>query len=200
MRALLILSLAAATVHASPAEEAHQHFEEGNKHFHLGAFYKAAEEYKLAYRAKPDPVLLYDAAQALRLAHEPGEAIFFYKSFLSTGPKSQQRHVVEQRIVELTRELEAQRHAALSVEPSPAPLVLAPPESPATAPTVTAPTAPEVFATQGPVLVAHPAPRRRRWWPWAVAGAAVVVGVALGVGLGVGLNDGSPKAATSLRF
>jgi hypothetical protein len=198
MRALILLLLFCPNLLAGGlAPEAQRHYQEADKLFHLGAFYQAAAEYKLAYRAEPNPSFLYNAAQALRLAHELADAIFFYKSYLSTSPHSPMRREIIERIAALENELHSERRGALE-EP---PLKIAPLPPPTTTPlpppppTTTPPRAlPEVRRA------AVVAPRKKRTWPWAVAGAAVAVGVALGVGLGVGLNDGAPQAATTFHF
>src|SRR5262245_20698693 len=47
---------------------ARKHYAEGTKAFNLGEFQRAITEYRAAYNAKPDPVFLYNIAQAYRLA------------------------------------------------------------------------------------------------------------------------------------
>src|SRR5712692_5479417 len=83
------------------AAEAKRHFEAGTSAFNLGEFARAAEEYRKAYKLRPDPVFLYNIAQAYRLAKDPNQALFFYRSFLRNMPNAPNRKEVEDRIKKL---------------------------------------------------------------------------------------------------
>src|SRR5438105_2708531 len=61
--ALLVLGLPAPrALGDSAAAAAKRHYEVGTAAYDLGEFVRAAEEYREAYRAKPQPALLYDIA------------------------------------------------------------------------------------------------------------------------------------------
>ena len=162
---------------AAGVQSAKAHFDEAQKHFAVGEFHEAGEEYQLAYKAKPDPALLYDAATAFRLANEPERAIVLYRNYLQFYP-NQPNAADVRNVVEQLREGIAAAARAKDTPPKeplkPAPAVEEPKVAEATpAPTVVA-VAPE------------PAPERRgtpvykRWWLWTIVGV-VVVGAAAGV-------------------
>ncbi len=108
---------AVATEPPSPSEQARKHFEEGTKAFNLGEFQRAVTEYKAAYNAKPDPVFLYNIAQAYRLANDLTNALFFYRSFLRNAPDAPNRREVDGRIRTLEQQL-AQQHALTQAPPN----------------------------------------------------------------------------------
>jgi hypothetical protein len=136
----------AAPAHATDdplAVEAKKHYEEGTKAFNLGEYPRAIAEFKAAYNAKPDPLLLYNIAQSFRLGSDAAQALFFYKSFLRNMPNAPNRKEVEGRIRTLEKLVEEQKSqppvvaapaAARKEEPPPvaapaAAVVVAPPPS-----------------------------------------------------------------------
>jgi hypothetical protein len=163
------------------SDEARLHFDEGTKHYNIGEFRQAAAEYTLAYKLKPASVLLYNIAQAHRLAEEPEQALFFYRSYLRNAPGAVNHAEVEDRIKRLEKQLSEAK--AIVVDPpngTVAPIEL--PAAPSPAPAVSP--APE------PIRLVMDPPRKmelhRRWWVWTLAGVAVT---GLAVGLGVGLTQ-----------
>src|SRR5262245_16083155 len=100
MRILLLILLLCRPAAAADTD-ARRHFEEGSKAFALGEFPKAIEEYRAAYRLKPDPAILYNIAQAYRLNSELTQAVFFYRSYLRNMVNAPNRKEVEQRIAAL---------------------------------------------------------------------------------------------------
>jgi hypothetical protein len=82
--------------------EARQHYERAVTHFNLGEFADAATEFRAVYKAAPQAALLYDVAQAYRLANDREQALFFYQSYLRAEPTSTHRELVERRIKELS--------------------------------------------------------------------------------------------------
>src|SRR6184192_3593733 len=73
---------------------AKEHFQKGTKYFDLGRFDEAIKEYEAAYEVKDEPVLLYNIAQAHRLAGHTRDAVYFYKSYLRRVPKASNRDEV----------------------------------------------------------------------------------------------------------
>ena len=67
-RIVVSVMLLGLVAHASPVDDARQHYQAGTAAFNLGDFPKAVIEYKAAYTAKQDPTFLYNIAQAARLA------------------------------------------------------------------------------------------------------------------------------------
>jgi len=90
------------------AAEARSHYEEGTKAYNLGEYPRAVTEFKAAYNAKPDPLLLYNIAQSFRLGGDAGQALFFYRSFLRNMPGAPNRKEVEGRIRTLEKQVEKQ--------------------------------------------------------------------------------------------
>jgi tetratricopeptide (TPR) repeat protein len=203
---LAMVGPASAAEAKSDAAVAKHHFDQGTKAFNLGEFARATTEYKAAYEAKPDPVFLYNIAQAYRLAGDLTQALFFYRSFLRNLPTTPNRREVEGRIRSLEEQV-ANQHSVTtqppnttvppggvpsSSEASEPPTARAKPVEPAAdAPAATVAGA-SSSSTAGELTAT--APRRagkqsvaKKWWLWTAVGV-VAVGAGLGIGLGLGLN------------
>jgi tetratricopeptide (TPR) repeat protein len=211
--ALGLLFALVSTARADSSAEAKQHFEEGTKAFNLGEFPRAVTEYKAAYQAKPDPVFLYNIAQAYRLHGDLQQAVFFYRTFLNNMPNAPNKREVERRITTLEAQIAQQKAVATTPPNTPVaptsttveqPPTQPPPEPPpatTTTPVATTP-APPPAATTTPVASSTstaPAndakqPIYKKWWLWTIVGGVVVVGVAVGVGVGVGASGGPPDS------
>ncbi|HVU51969.1 MAG TPA: tetratricopeptide repeat protein, partial [Polyangia bacterium] len=76
---------------ADDTQRAKEFFQQGTTYFNLGDFDKAIEAFQEAYKAKPDPLFLYNIGQAYRLKGDAGKAIFFYKGYLRNAPKAPNR-------------------------------------------------------------------------------------------------------------
>jgi tetratricopeptide (TPR) repeat protein len=183
-------------------------YTEGRKAFDLGEFEKAVVAYKAAYKAKPDAAFLFNIAQAYRLANDPTQAAFFYKSFLRNRPDAPNRAEIEERIKQMdeaTRKAAAAPPAAGPVpQPAPAPQPAPPPDpvNPAAASAVLAhepnlklpaPAEPQaaVAATSAQEPSQDSAFYTRPWF-WGVAGA-VLAGVIVGVVLASGRGGNAPS-------
>jgi tetratricopeptide (TPR) repeat protein len=163
----MALAVLAGTAHAQSADEAKAKalFDEGTQHFNLAEYDEAIVAYKEAYRLLPDPLFLFNIAQAYRQDGDCGKARTFYKSYLREAPDAYNREKVEQRIVEME---ECIRATGAVPEADP-PVVV---EKPKIEPEVTKEPEPR------PVVVDRPAPRRGG--TQRIAGiAAAGVGVAL---------------------
>jgi tetratricopeptide (TPR) repeat protein len=114
--ALIILVLSPCA-HAEDRQLAREHFQRGSKAFALGAYDEAIAEYSAAYRIKDDPALLYNIAQAHRLASHAPEALRFYKMYLSLVPKAPNRDEIESKIAELQKLAEQQKKTATEMPP-----------------------------------------------------------------------------------
>lgn len=162
------------SAHADDVHAAKTHFDEAQKHFAVGEFQAAAEEYQLAYKAKPDAALLYDAAQAFRLANEPERAIVLYRNYLQFYPDQPNANDVRILIEQLRQNIAAQR--AQQTPPQDASKPAPQKESTQLAPP----------ASGNAAVVAKGRPRRqttpayKKWWLWTIVGV-VVVGAAVGV-------------------
>ncbi|MEO6954811.1 MAG: tetratricopeptide repeat protein [Polyangia bacterium] len=166
--------------------EAVAHFQAGRKAYNLGDFARAAVEYKAAYDAKPDPAFLYNIAQAYRLANNPDQALFFYRSYLRnvTGDHPD----IEAHI----HKLEAQIAARQAVTQ---PAVIQPATTP---PVIT----PQVTAVTSPLAAPaerSPTPTYKKGWFWgAIVGGVLVAGVAVGLGVGLGVDRNPSPPGTAL--
>ncbi len=98
---LLAVLLWGATTHvarAAPtdaaAKQARAAYDEGQVAFNLGQWDKAIDAWQRGYKAKPDPVFLYNIAQAYRKAGNLEQSIFFYKSYLHNTSNAPNRDEV----------------------------------------------------------------------------------------------------------
>jgi len=78
-----VLGLFETAAHADEVSEARQHYQRAQTHYAVGEFADAAREYQAAYKLKPDPALLYNAAQASRLAGLHRQALLLYKNYVN---------------------------------------------------------------------------------------------------------------------
>jgi tetratricopeptide (TPR) repeat protein len=80
----VVLGVALASPRPAVAEkmDARRHYEKATAAFGLGKYDEAAREYEAAFELKPDPALLYNAAQAYRLAGRNTRAIELYRNYL----------------------------------------------------------------------------------------------------------------------
>ncbi len=182
-----------ALAHADNPAEARIHYDRGLAAYALENFADAAVEYEKAFALKPDPRILYNAAQAHRGAGNYERALHLYQSYLRVyGKRAEKREDVERLILELQAAVATQKKAQASP-----PVGVAEPDttSPQTKPSIVEPaptlsTPPETVTNALIVDTAPSAPKRvyKKGWFWGVVvGAVVVVGV--GVGLGVGLSS-----------
>jgi len=176
--------------------EARAHHERGMSAYALEHFAEAAEEYEKAFQLKADAALLYNAAQAHRLAGNSDRALRLYQSYLRVfGRKASNREEVERHIAALQRAIAVQQAAQLSP-----PVGVAEPEGPR--PVNLVPTAPPPSMDKHPsIIVSLPArkPLYQKAWFWGViAGVAVGIGVGVGVGVGTtGTKNPTPSFGTT---
>jgi hypothetical protein len=140
------------------SKRARDAFAEGTTFFNLGQWDKAVESWQLGYKYKPDPIFLYNIAQAYRLAENHERAVFFYKSYLRNSPKAPNRLEVQERIDQLQKLID-QKAKAREAEPEG---VAAPGTAPTTAqaePPPTAAAAPPAPAAAETAVVAQAPPK-----------------------------------------
>ena len=85
---VLTMALGIRAAHAQDADtaRAREYFKEGVTAYDLGKYDEAIVAFEQAYRAKDDPVFLYNIAQSHRLAQRFPEAVRFYKNYLRRAP------------------------------------------------------------------------------------------------------------------
>jgi len=99
---------------AGDSEEARAFFDKATASFALGHYPVAAENFEKAFELKPDPALLYNAAQAHRLAGNKERALVLYQNYLRLYSKAGKRAEVEARVEELKKAIERDREVATS--------------------------------------------------------------------------------------
>jgi tetratricopeptide (TPR) repeat protein len=85
----------------APNEEARRLFERGQRHYNVGEFDAAIDEFKRAYELSPAPGLLFNIAQAYRARRDRERALYYYATYLHEDPRAPERAYVEARMSEL---------------------------------------------------------------------------------------------------
>ena len=182
---------------ANAKEGARRLYQEATSAYGLGNYGQAAELYEKAFALKADPALLYNAAQAHRIAGHAERATELYRNYLRLFPMAEQG-------------AEAQRHIDALHQAPAAPVPFTPAGS-STSPAATS--APVVaLAKVGEGGAAPPPPAasvdlsataaitpaesdrpkgRSRTWLWVTLGAAVVAGTIAAVVAMSGRQDPS---------
>lgn len=175
--ALLAASCCSAPAFADRASDAREHYQNATAHFAVGEFADAATEYQAAFKLKPDPALLFNAAQSYRLANNPDKALILYKNYLQLYPDQPNVEEVRQQIAHVQSMIEAE-HAKPKAPPPPA----ATEPAPSTA--APAPKPPDVKTPEPAPLTAPPptavtkreTPVYKKWWIWTIVGVVVAGG------------------------
>jgi tetratricopeptide (TPR) repeat protein len=92
-------------------QEIRAHYQRASRDYDLGKFLEAIDDYQVIYEIDGDPVMLFNLAQAYRLAQQPERAIQFYRRYLQRSPAARNREAVEQKIATLDKLL-AEHHKA----------------------------------------------------------------------------------------
>lgn len=182
---LLVMTMTA-TVRAQNVSSARLHYQRGTTYYDLGRYHEAAKEYEAAFELKDDPALLFNIAQAYRLAHEYADAVRAYRAYLRRLPNADNATEVEARIHEMQELINQQR----STEQRPPLGTIAPTMKPAESPPP---------ATTAAATATATAPERKplykKWWLWTAVGV-VAVGAAVGIGVGVAVANQNSFNAT----
>ncbi|HTR51070.1 MAG TPA: hypothetical protein VMJ10_10220 [Kofleriaceae bacterium] len=94
---------------------------DGQALYNGGDYRGAAEKFKLAYDRDPDPVYLFNLAQADRFAKQCSESADAYRRFLAAAPTAPNRDKVEHYIEEMDACAKDQALTPPSPAPAPAP-------------------------------------------------------------------------------
>ncbi|MCA9645215.1 MAG: PEGA domain-containing protein [Polyangiaceae bacterium] len=111
---LTIVMLSSSSVLAGP-EEAKAHFERGAEAYKEARYEEAIDGFSKAYAEDPKPILLYNIAQAYERLGDTSNALRAYRDFLREGPSDDDRAVIETRIRNLEKRLQARGLQQLSV-------------------------------------------------------------------------------------
>ena len=161
---VVVAVVAPAGAVAAPVDEARALNDKATAAFALGRFPEAAEQFEKAFELKPDPALLYNAAQAHRLAGNKERALALYQSYLRVYGNGDKRADADARV----RELKEVIARAEPVRGPPVAIGAAPP--PATPP-------PAAISLVAPLEPAADRPATSRPLLWLGIGGAVVAAV-----------------------
>jgi tetratricopeptide (TPR) repeat protein len=103
LAAALLSSPAAAARDSAAQQEARDYFTKATAAFGLGHYEEAAHFYESAFSVHPDASLLYDAAQANRLAGARARALQLYRNYLRLYPTGAFAPQVKKQIAELEK-------------------------------------------------------------------------------------------------
>ena len=92
---------AAPSTDAQRLRAARTHYENAVSHYNLDEIEAALEEFREAYRFKPDPSFLFNIAQCYRKLGQREAAIDFYRKYVRASPDATNRAEAERRIAEL---------------------------------------------------------------------------------------------------
>ena len=169
------------------------------KHYNLSEYKEALDEFKDAYRAFEEPLLLFNIAQCQRQLGLRTDAIHSYRAYLRESKDIRNRDEVERVIASLEQAARDEEHSrppqgTLTPEPQQKVVVTPVPEQKVVVTPVLEPVPAPV--TPSLVVVAQPArtPVYKKWWLWTTIG---VVAVGVGLGLGLGLSGGTTYPAAS---
>jgi tetratricopeptide (TPR) repeat protein len=100
---------------------ARHHYEIATSYLEHKLYEQAAHEFKAAYLANPDAMLLYNIAQAYRLAKQPNEALQYYKMYLAAAPDATDRAEVQRQMSDMEKLAADQRNPPPAPAPAPLP-------------------------------------------------------------------------------
>jgi len=125
---VLLIGCLARTAFAASGRDAKKIYEEATAAFGLGRYAEAAEKYEAAFAARPDPALLYNAAQAYRLAGNKPRALELYRNYVRLYPDGANANDARSQVAALKKDIDGERPP---VAPPPPPPVTAPAPGPA---------------------------------------------------------------------
>ena len=192
MVATMLLALARGAGAAEEKKsEARRLYDEATAAFGVGNYAEAAEKYEGSFKLHPDAALLYNAAQAYRMAGNQPRALQLYRNFVRLYGDNPRTEDARNHAAALEKAIASGKPAAVAPPPagtSPAPVTTAPsPELAPTQPPAVSLGAPPPQPAQPPALIEQQATQPggadesspslvRRPWFWVAVGAAVVGG------------------------
>jgi tetratricopeptide (TPR) repeat protein len=124
---LAVPRLAHAQMTQAQKDEVKQHYQRATRAYDLQKYQEAIDEYQKAYEISGDPPMLYNIAQAYRLADQPAEAARYYRRFLQRMPSARNREDVERKIADQERIAEQRKKNEPVTPPAPPPPPTKPP-------------------------------------------------------------------------
>lgn len=155
-------------VSAETKAQAGQAFARGMKQYQAKEYAKAITEFESGYKLIPQPVFLYNIAQAHRLSGESEKALAMYRRYLRESPTAPNRAEVEDRISALEQQLGPAYYSTLYVPPGS-----------------------ENMTEPAPAPLSRDSRGKKPIWPivLGVVGGVVVVGAAVGLGVYFGTRS-----------
>ena len=156
-------------------DEVKLHYQRATRAYDLQKYLEAIDEYQKAYEISGDPPMLYNIAQAYRLADQPGEAARYYRRFLQRMPSARNRDDVERKIADQEKLADQRKKVEVVTPPPP------PPTTPLTKPPpiVEVKPPPIVTPAQPPLPQPPPPPpepsHARAVVGWCLIGAGLIV-------------------------
>ena len=158
-------------------DEVKLHYQRATRAYDLQKYLEAIDEYQKAYEISGDPPMLYNIAQAYRLADQPAEAARYYRRFLQRMPSARNREDVERKIADQEKIAEQRKKTEVVTPPPP------PPTNPPTKPppiVEVKPPPPVVTPPTQPPLPQPPPPppepsHARAVVGWCLFGAGLIV-------------------------
>jgi tetratricopeptide (TPR) repeat protein len=126
-RVTVVIALASSAVASADSTTAKAEFAAGQSLFKAGDFLGAAKRFQTAYAEDPDPVYLFNVAQAFRLAKSCTQARDFYRKFLAAAPSAPNREKVKRYLAEVEACATSEVEETPPVEPPPPPRETPPP-------------------------------------------------------------------------
>ena len=108
----LLVGCLAGTALAAVGKDAKKIYEEATAAFGLGRYVEAAEKYEAAFALRPDPALLYNAAQAFRLGGNKPRALELYRNYVRLYPDGSNANDARSHVAALKKDLEGPPRAA----------------------------------------------------------------------------------------
>jgi hypothetical protein len=153
-------------------DEVKLHYQRATRAYDLQKYQEAIDEYQKAYEISGDPPMLYNIAQAYRLADQPSEAVRYYRRFLQRMPNARNREDVERKIADQEKVADERKKTEPAAPPS-SPSTRPPPIVEVKPPPPTPPVTPQQAPAQPP-----PAPEPSHAGAvvgWCLVGAGLIV-------------------------
>jgi tetratricopeptide (TPR) repeat protein len=188
---LLLATAGVAGAAEDKKTEARRLYDEATAAFGVGNYAEAAEKYEGSFKLHPDAALLYNAAQAYRMAGNRARALQLYRNFLRLYGGNERAEDARTHVAALEKAIGEGETAGAGTQPAPpattqpAPPATTQPPPGAAAPSAASLNAPAPRAETSPTLLEQQAPPpgsdegQSLWtrpWFWVAVGAAVIGG------------------------
>lgn len=173
-RPLVVVALLSSIAHAddkTDKAEADRHYQLGKRHYNLNEWDEAIGEFKAAYKLFPDPVNLFNIAQAYRLK---GKNCTNAAQFYATYQREEKNKKLRDSVTKVRKDMEDCAKTEKPDEPLPIPPPVPPAvgEAPVAPPTPIAPAGEDAMRHTEPVVPQNLDPNRNR----RILGAGLLIG------------------------